>query len=242
MCISQYIEQLELYNIYSYYDTQMIYKTAQFEQAVQLRKRGFTLNEIAKIVDVSKSTVSLWLSRETWSKSITESNQKRASKDNRKRILLLNKARGNQYRKLYTEAERSAVTEFKHYKHNPLFIAGLMLYVSEGDSSDNHLIRITSSRFDIHRIFIKFVLEYLGVPKEKIRFWLLLYHDLDEERCMKVWSRKLGLSIVQFHKNQVIQSRSKKETLHYGVGNTIIGGTVLKKKLLKWIQVASKEL
>ncbi len=220
----------------------MIRKTEQFEQAVQFRKRGFTLSEIAKIVGVSKSTVSLWLSRETWSKSITADNQKRASKDNRKRILLLNKARSNQYKKLYTEAERSAVTEFKHYKHNPLFIAGLMLYVGEGDNSDNHLIRIANARMDVHRIFIKFALEYLGIQKEKIRFWLLLYPDLHEEKCMKVWSRKLGLSVAQFHKNQVIQGRSKKRTLHYGVGNTIIGGTVLKKKLLKWIQIASREL
>lgn len=233
---------MTLYNIYSYYDTQMRYKTAQFEQAVQLRKRGFTYEEIAKIVDVSKSTISLWLSRETWSKDITLSNQRRASRENSKRISLLNKARSNQYRKLYAEAERSAVTEFKHYKHNPLFIAGLMLYVSEGDNSDHRLVRIANSRFEIHTIFIRFALEFLGVQKENIRFWVLLYPDLSQEKCMKMWSRKLGLSIAQFHKSQVIQGRSKKPTLHYGVGNTIIGGTVLKKRLMKWIELALKEL
>jgi len=220
----------------------MIRKSAQFEHAKELRKRGFTYVEIAKIVDVSKSTISLWFSRETWSQSITESNKKRSAKENSKRISLLNTARGNQYKKLYAEAERSAVTEFKHYKHNPLFIAGLMLYVGEGDNSDNHLMRIANAKMDVHRIFIKFAMEYLGVSREKIRFWLLLYPDLKPIKCSERWSRKLGLPVSKFHKYQVIEGRSTKRTLHFGIGNTIIGGTVTKRKLMKWIELILKEL
>ncbi len=212
------------------------------QKTEELRRRGLTYTEIAKYTGVSVSTVSAWLADKPWSVKVKEENQKRAARDNSKRISLLNKARGNQYKKMYAEAERLAVLEYKHYKHNPLFIAGLMLYVGEGDNTDNHVIRIANSRMDVHRIFIKFSTEYLGVPHEKIRFWLLLYPDLDEIKCIKAWSRKLGLSVGHFHKNQVIEGRSKKRTLHFGVGNTIIGGTAMKKKLLKWIEIASKDL
>lgn len=224
------------------YTVTMIRKTAHYEQAKELRKRGFAYEEIAKIAGVSKSTVGLWFSRETWSKDVTHANQKRASRENSKRISLLNKARGNQFKKLYAEAERSAVTEFKHYKHNPLFIAGLMLYVGEGDNSQHHLIRIANSKPDIHRIFISFAKEYLGVSREKIRFWVLLYPDLDPLVTSRHWSKEIGIPLSQFHKYQVIKGKSKKRTLHFGVGNTIIGGTVLKRKLLKWIELAFKEL
>ena len=220
----------------------MIRKSAQYEQAKELRKRGFTYIEIAKIVDVSKSTISLWFSRETWSKSITESNKKRSAKENGKRISLLNTARGNQYKKLYAEAERSAVTEFKHYKNNPLFVAGLMLYVSDGDVSSPQIMRITNAKPDTHRIFIGFAEEYLGVSREKVRFWLLLYPDLKPIKCSQYWSKKLRLSLSKFHKYQVIEGRSTKSTLHFGTGNTIIGGTVLKRKLMKWIELILKEL
>jgi predicted transcriptional regulator len=220
----------------------MIRKQEQFLQASELRKRGFTYEEIAKIVNVSKSSISSWFSRETWSKSITEDNQKRAAKENKKRISLLNTARGTQYKKMYIEAERAAVVEYKHYKSNPLFIAGLMLYVGEGDNSENHLIRIANAKKDVHRIFIKFAVEYLGVSLEKFRFWVLLYPDLDPEKCSESWSKALKLPIAQFHKYQVIEGRSTKRTLHDGVGNTIIGSTVLKKKLMKWIELISKEL
>lgn len=220
----------------------MIRKRAQYEQAIRLRKRGFSYREITKIVDISISTISEWFSRETWSQAVTDDNQKRSVKENRKRISLLNKARSNQYKKLYAEAERSAVIEFKHYKNSPLFIAGLMLYVGEGDNSDNHLIRIANSKIDVHRIFIKFAIEYLGVPRGKIRFWVLLYPDLNPEQCSRMWSKALGIALSQFHKYQFIEGRGAKPTLHNGVGNTIIGDTVLKKKLLKWIALASKEL
>lgn len=220
----------------------MIRKTSQLAQAQELRRRGFTYEEIAKVVDVSKSTVSNWLSRETWSESIKVSNQKRAARENSKRISLLNKARGNQYKKLYAEAERSAATEYKHYKKDPLFIAGLMLYVGEGDNTQNHLIRIANAKPDVHRVFIAFAKEYLGVPREKIRFWALLYPDHAPNECQRYWSKRIGIPTHQFHRYQVIEGKSNKRTLHFGVGNTIIGGTVLKRKLLKWIELALKDL
>lgn len=217
-------------------------KKLEKEQALNLRKRGFTYQEIAKYTNVSVSTISLWLKNEAWSHKITEDNQKRAARDNRKRISLLNTARGNQYKKLYAEAERSAITEFKHYKTNPLFIAGLMLYVGEGDNGDSRLIRLANTKMDIHRIFIAFLEAFLGVPREKIRFWVLLYPDLDPQKCSRAWADALKLPLSQFHKYQVIQGKSTKRVLQYGVGNTIIGSAVMKKKLMKWIELALAEL
>ncbi len=220
----------------------MIRKSEQFEQAVQLRKRGFTYEEIAKTVDVSKSTIYNWLSRETWSVSIKENNVKRAARENSKRISLLNKARANQNKKQYAESERSAITEFKHYKHNPLFVAGLMLYMSGGDAVHPSILRISGANVETHRIFIDFATEYLGVPCEKIRFWLLLYPVHNSLTCSRYWSKKLKIPLSQFHKYQVIQGKSTKHTLQNGVGNTIIGSTVHKKKLIKWIELILKEL
>ncbi len=217
-------------------------KKVEKTQAIELRKRGFSYQEIAKYTNVSVSTVSAWLSSEKWSQKITEDNQKRASKENSKRISLLNKARGNQYKKLYAEAERSAITEYKHYKTNPLFIAGLMLYLGEGDTGDSRLIRLANIKIDIHRIFIAFLELFLGVPREKIRFWVLLYPDLDPEKCSSVWSKSLKLPLSQFHKYQVLQGKSTKRVLQYGVGNTIIGSAVMKKKLMKWIELALADL
>ena len=218
------------------------YKQEAYDQAVSFRKRGFTYAEIAKICNVSVSTLSNWLKNESFSKEIATANTKRAIIANTKRLASINKARTTERKGQYAEIVRLAEIEYKNYRTSPLFIAGLMLYTSEGAVGNERLIRMTTSKIDLHRIFIRFLTTYLGVEKRAIKFWLLLYPDLDEVACMKHWCKKTGLSPIQFYKNQVIQGRGTKRTLHFGVGNTIIGSTLLKRKLMRWIELATKEL
>lgn len=220
----------------------MIRKKAQYEQALQLRKRGFTYAEIAKITDVSKSTIFQWFSGEVWSQLIKDKNTQRAFKENSKRISLLNKARGNQHKKMYAEAERSAETEYKHFKKDALFVAGLMIYACNGDNTHTNPIRLTSHKIANHRIFIRFANEYMGVSRENVRFWLILYPEMLPEKCSRHWSKIIGIPLSQFHKYQVIQGKITKKTLHFGVGNTIIGSTIFKHKLMKWTKLILKEL
>jgi Homeodomain-like domain len=218
------------------------YKQDAYEQALAFRKRGFTYSEIAKICDVSVSTLSNWLAHEPFSKKIAQSNAEKATVQNTKRLALINKARNTERKGQYAEVVRLADVEYKNYRTSPLFIAGLMLYVSEGDSQNDRLIRLTTSRTDLHRIFIRFLTTYLGVPKASIRFWLLLYPDLDEVTCMKHWCKKTGLNAGQFYKNQVITGRSTKRTLHFGVGNTIVSNILLKKKLQRWSELLARDI
>jgi|AntRauTorcE11897_2_1112592.scaffolds.fasta_scaffold03428_8 transcriptional regulator with XRE-family HTH domain len=220
----------------------MVRNQEKFDQAVSLRKRGFTLQEIARYCDISKSTASLWLKNQAFSTEVTKQNVKRAGVENVKRLQLMNKTRLSEREKKYAEAVKAAETEYKHYKKDPLFMAGLMLYVGEGDKTHRRLIRIANARIEVHKIFLRFAVEYLGVPKTKIHFWLLLYPKHNEEKCMRKWSKELTLPYQQFYKNQVIPGKTKKHTLHFGVGNTIIGSTVLKYKLNRWIELATKDL
>lgn len=218
------------------------YKQDAYDQALAFRKRGFTYSEIAKICDVSVSTLSNWLAHEPFSKKVAEGNAEKATAQNTKRLALINKARNTERKGQYAEVVRLAEIEYKNYRTSPLFIAGLMLYVSEGDNQNDRLIRMANSRTDLHRIFIRFLTTYLGVPKSSIRFWLLLYPDLDEVTCMKHWCKKTGLSVGQFYKNQVIEGRSTKRTLHFGVGNTIVSNILLKKKLQRWSELLGKDI
>lgn len=220
----------------------MVRNTETYEQAMALRKRGFTLEEVAKYCAISKSTASEWLKNKAFSSHVTIQNKKRAGVENAKRLKLINKARGVERVKRYQEALKNAETEFMHYQKDPLFIAGVMLYLAEGDTKHPGSIRVTNSKMDVHRIFIKFALAYLGVEKTKIHFWLLLYPEHNEEKCMKKWHKTIGLPYTQFYKNQVIQGNLSKSTLHYGAGNTIIGSTVLKQKLTRWIELTAKKL
>lgn len=220
----------------------MVRNTEKYDQVISLRKRGFTLEEVARYCDISKSTASEWLKDKAFSDLVTKQNVKRAGAENAKRLKLINKARNVERTARYREAVRSAETEYKHYKKDPLFTAGLTLYFGEGDNKHKRLIRLANANMEVHKVFIRFLTEYLGIKRDMIHFWILLYPDHDETKCMKKWSKTVGIGYSQFHKNQVIQHKSSKRTLHYGVGNTIIGSTVLKCKLNRWIELAVKEL
>ena len=155
----------------------MVRNEEKYQQALQFRKRGFTLEEIARICGVSKSTVSKWLKNNAISESVTKQNKKRAGKENAKRLQLMSKSRGKERALKYREVERSAEVEFKHYKNNPLFVAGIVTYLAIGDLTDERVIRITSARMSAHKAFLDFAVEYLGVPRQKVKFWLLLYPE-----------------------------------------------------------------
>ena len=220
----------------------MVRNSEAYEQAIALRKRGFTLEEIAKYCAISKSTASEWLKNKAFSAQVTIQNKKRAGAENAKRLRLMSKTRSVERAKRLREVVKSAETEFKHYQSDPLFIAGVMVYLTGGDSKHPRCIRITNSTMEVHRIFIKFAVGYLGVEKSKIHFWLLLYPEHNEEKCMKKWHKATGLPYTQFYKNQVIQGNVSKSTLHSGAGNTIISNTVLKQKLKRWVELMMKKL
>lgn len=220
----------------------MVRLAKEYEEVVQFRRRGFTYSEIARIVGVSKSTVAKWLKEKDFSKRVTEDNAARAAKDNRKRMRMLNKTRANEHKRLRSETKRSAELEYKHFKQSPLFIAGVMAYLSHGDMQKDGPIRLTTTNQDVHRIFCKFMREYGGISSEDIRFWLLLYPDCSETACERRWLRALKLTKQQCYKHQRVAGTYRTKTLHHGVGNTIIGNAILKQRLCTWVALASKEL
>ncbi len=220
----------------------MVRNEKKLDLATHYRKRGYSYSEIASIVGVSKSTVSAWLSKKTFSKKIRTENVERAGRANAKRLSLMNKARQKDRVRSYETALKVADTEFRHYRHNPLFMAGLMLYMADGDCTKTTTIRLSTTNIPVHAIFRRFVKQFLTAETRDVRFWLLLYTHQSESVCVRTWAKELKLTKDQWYKNQQIESRSSKETLHFGVGNTIIGSTLLKKKLLYWIEIATKEL
>ncbi len=222
----------------------MVRNKETYKQVLEFRKRGFTYAEIAKICGISKSTVSNYLSKKKFSKEIAKENAQKAARENKKRMRLLNKARKAERNARYREALRSAETEFKHYKHSPLFVAGLSLYMADGDLGDTARIRMSSTNTQVHRIFIHFLRDFLGIESTQVTFVATLYTGMDESREMKWWSRAIKLSVRHFGKTQFLKTDkiNSHPATHHGSGSTFLNNTTQKKKLLRWIQLMQAEL
>ena len=209
------------------------------DKAFEMRRSGKTYREIEKELGISRSTLSNWFREVSWSKHLkTQYTNRTWSKDQH---LLMHQARRNKLNSLYKQAEQEASEQYKTYKQDPLFWAGLMVYAGEGEKRSKHLVRITNTEFYLHKIFIAFLAKYLSVTREKVRLCLILYPDLNESLCKEMWSNLLNIPRTQFHKTQVITGKEKVKRLQYGIGMSIISSTVLKKKLMKWLSLAQDE-
>ena len=207
------------------------------EKVFELRKQGKSYREIQKIVPISRDTLSRWFKNEEWSKHMTIKNKKSQIKLGAEHLKKMNTSRKNILDKMYLEVEQGAKIEFQLYKNDPLFTAGLMVYAGEGDKKNKNQVRLSNSEYYLHLVFIRFIEKFLNYPRGKIKFWLLLYPDHNVEECLNIWSQKLKIGRKNFHKSQIIQGKSKSRKLQYGVGNSIISNTVLKKKILKWLDL-----
>lgn len=212
-------------------------------RAWELRKEGRSYNYIRKELKVSKSTLSYWFQYLDWSREIKNRNAKEVEKTSTNRIILMNNTKKKLSLEKHENMRREAAEEFEKYKNNPIFIAGLMLYLGEGDKSikTGHL-RMGNIDPYVLKIFIKFLTIFCDISVEKIRFWLLCYPDHNKEKCLNWWSNSIGINKSRFYKTQVIQGKHKEKKLLYGVGNITITSTFLKTKVLKWIELVSDHL
>lgn len=210
------------------------------ELAFKIRKDGKSYREIQKELGISRSTLCEWFKNIEWSKHIKNKNNIINIPLNKERLKLLNEARDKMLSSKYKEVEIEAENEFNIFKKDPLFSAGLMIYAGEGDKRSQNNSRVSNSEFYIHKIFIQFAQKYLKIEIKNIKIGLIIYPDLDEHECIDIWSNKLNISKLNFYKTHTILGKEKTKKLQYGVGTSIISSkVVVKKKILKWLELSS---
>lgn len=210
--------------------------------AFTLRKQGKSYRQIQKDLGVSRSTLCDWFRNEEWSIHIKKSNANKNITLSTERLRLLQVGRNKMLFDKYSKVELEAEKEFSVYKKEPLFMAGLMIYAGEGDKKHGNCSRVSNSEFYLHKIFIKFSEKYLDIRRENIKVGLILYPDLEVRTCLEKWSQELNIPELNFYKTQIIKGKEKTKKLQYGVGISIISSiVVVKKKILKWLELSKAE-
>lgn len=116
-----------------------------------------------------------------------------------------------------------------------------MLYWGEGDNKPRGEVRLANIDSRMIKIFFKFLHKICRVPTEKIYLRLILYPDLQDEKCKKYWSKKTGVPLTQFTKSQIIYGKHPTKRLENGIciiGVRASGG--LKEKIITWKDLLSQ--
>jgi len=209
--------------------------------AIKLRREGKSYNEINKILDIPKSTLSGWFrdlrfskdikiklindAKKKWACNITNYNKRRAAlileKTDKIQLMESKKIRG------ISERER--------------WLLGTALYWAEGSKRVRWQARFTNSDPNM----IKFIMSYFRntckIKEEKFRLTLQIHSNVSEKEAKQYWSGIAGIPTVQFYKTLNATSKTSKnkrepKRLPYGTLRISIADVNIINKIKGWIK------
>jgi transposase-like protein len=197
-------------------------KSLEKLQAVSLRRKGESIKEIARKLEVSIGSVS------AWTRDIELTDAQRAFLTNRQI------AAGHSGRMKGTEANKEkkrirmrlaadeALQKIQSISSNELFFLGLGLYWGEGVKSVNGSLSVTNSDPKVIQIMIRWFTECFHIEKQDLmpRVYISDLHRDREEIITKFWIKTLRIPRAQFRK-MIFLDKGKKiyenRDVYYGV-------------------------
>ena len=208
------------------------------KKAEELRKKGKSYTEISRALNVSKSTLSLWFAQEVWSQVVRKKRTAQAAHEARNRVRQLPKAVRQYWQNVHTQYRTEAVRDFLALSKQAVFLGGIMLYWTRGDTSpSNSQVRFTSSDPEMVRLFYSFLVQNNLATQEQIKIRLLLYPDIIDTVQKNTWSKLLNIPISTFQKSIIIKRVKKTKRFSSGSCMILVHSRKLKEKLLKWIEL-----
>lgn len=181
-------------------------------KAFAMRKQGMSYSAIKAELNVSKSTLSLWLRELPLTRE--RINELRAHSEVR-----IERFRNTMKQKRDTRlslVNAQAKNDLGSLTKREVFIAGLFLYWGEGGKTSPYRITLSNTDPKMIRCYLVW-LKQLGVPKVKVKIRLHLYADMDIEKETKYWINVTRLGNNQFRKPYI------KKTLYTKVNERSFG-------------------
>ncbi len=177
-------------------------------QATQLRKAGKSYSQIKEVLDVSKSTLSLWLKDHPLSNDqiyeLQDGNQQRVERFRQ----TMKQKRQNRTEEAVATAQRTLLPLTVKER----YLSGLFLYWGEGLKAGHSTVSLSNTDPQMMRFFRQWALESLSIPPNRLKVRLHLYTDMDTELETTFWSQELGIPKNQFLKPHIKTSSQEKIT------------------------------
>lgn len=221
-------------------------KTLLKDKAILLRKKGRSYNEILEKIDVSKSTLSLWLRSVGLSKKQKQRLTQKKLESIRRGWEACRQKRIKKTNRIMQNA-RLEIDNIDLNKSN-LWLMGIMLYWAEGTKIKNHNISqgVVFSNQDplMIRLFLIWLTECIKIESERIKFDIYIHKTKGGSiiKVKKYWSKVTGFSITRFDK--IYFKKNKINTLRRNITRSYNGllrvqvkkSTDLNRKIKGWIE------
>ena len=208
------------------------------EEALHLRQKGFSYNEICAQTRIAKSTLYGWLRDVPLSRAARDRLVGRVREGTLHGLVKRNKAQTIFARERADKSQNAGIERVTS-EADELLLVGAVLYWAEGykrlkirngASITSHPISFVNADPDMIAIFLHFLVHSLGVAKDDIWAAMRLYPQMDEATALRYWSRMTGMNRMQFKKTTWMisgasrgkrpQDRLPHGTLQIGVNDT----------------------
>jgi len=207
-------------------------KQAKKQKARELRAYGYSLNEIVRNLNVSKSSASLWVRNIALTKDQEKTLLRRTAK-----LSVVEKRRATRLARKTAAREDvmdRAQKQIREITRNELWLIGSVLYWAGGGKTQKGLVRFSNSDPDTVRLMMAFFRDVCDVPEQKFRGHIYT-SSLDHRGTEKYWSEISGIPLKQFFKLSVKKAtKSKKEGLIHGTFEIYICNVELSLKIQGW--------
>ncbi|MEX0910347.1 MAG: helix-turn-helix domain-containing protein [Candidatus Paceibacterota bacterium] len=207
------------------------------DKAIKLRLSGYSYSQIKKEINVSKSTLSNWLSSYSLSvnrlKELRDNNEKRIEKTRNTKKL-------NKLKRL-EEVYFKTKLDIGILNDRDVFLGGLFLYWAEGYKTAPYTTAVGNTDPDMLKFFIKW-LKVVDAPLYKIKVRIHMYQDMKKEEVIGYWKSQLNLPASCF--GQVYIKTSKLSGLSYknGFGHGTCNIIIHNRDLNEYVLTALKYL
>lgn len=172
------------------------------QMVTSLRLQGFSLGAIAKEMNISKSTVSLWCCNISVPKkimySLIVSGRKRAIETKRLKSLLQKKL-----------LAKKAKIDVKNLTYRDFFILGIALYWAEGAKPHKHL-SLTNMDAILIKAFLYFCQKYFDLSRFDFRYRIQINSEKlgDYKGILQYWCDVLQIYPYCFTKPSIIKTKA----------------------------------
>ena len=115
-----------------------------------------------------------------------------------------------------------------------------MLYLGEGSKTSYSKIALANTDPKIITFFIKWLTEFLDIPRKRMKAQLHLYPTMDIEKEKEFWKNTLDFKEEQFYKPYISKilrgSFNYKESFRHGTCSVYFGSVEKKSELMASIQ------
>jgi len=211
--------------------------------AIDLRKKGWSMNEIKRELGVAKSSISLWVKNieltNSQKKELSNKGIRKETIERRRRTRFINE---NSRRQIIID---KAKEEINSPSLKELKILGAMLYWAEGGKTQRGLVRLSNGDPRIIEVMMEFLRKVCKVPEEKFRGHIHIHPHLNIKKAENYWSSISRIPLKQFYKTYSKQNKSsqnKKDSLPFGTFDIYVCNTELFLRIKGWIEGLYKNI